>query len=363
MLGRTPKTTCLASAIIVLLGAGLRAQAQQTATPKLYRLAIPDKKWALQLTLPIVDSYPTSHAALPLGSFVPISETLSENGHYVLMAMQIRTKPDELPFLTVTLSPLAEAQTAVDLRSMVLKKFVRSPTNIKLSERNEIPVARYTTENPPVITATVGPTPIRTQVGPKSFHSLEAYLVKDDVWTRLNFTAASLEKSDEEQFYSLLDSMTFVDVSKPSTSLDYYQLGRVQYLQAKYVQAAETFGMALKLERQQKTLDVRSWRDLIAKTAQTEATRGRMDVAVQVLQYGISEEPANIGFLMNLARVYASMKDTERTIATLRTTFGQIRQAGNKKDDLPDLSRDPAFSEMMKDKTFREAVKAMKKSP
>jgi len=85
------------------------------------------------------------------------------------------------------------------------------------------------------------------------------------------------------------------------------------------------------------------------------------------LEYGVSKDPTNTTFLMQLARIYASLHEMNRTLATLEKAFYYLKQEKvvfekqtSGQMTLPDLNRDPFFKDFMKDKKFRDAVKAMK---
>ena len=170
----------------------------------------------------------------------------------------------------------------------------------------------------------------------------------------------------------LIDSARFVDVSNPSTSFDYYSIGRTFSAKKDYRRAAENFMSAVKLEKNYQQLDLRHWHDLIMESAEAQVALSDLSAAAEILEYGVTRQPSNTTFLMQLARTYAALGDTPKTLANLKSTFSYMKREKEifEKTDfagvmhtmsLPDLTKDPAFKEMMKDKAFRDAVKAIRK--
>ena len=333
---------------------------------------MPEKQWALELVLPTIDVSYKSPSSLPTSSFVRPVENLTRNRVALLFAMQVRKDRANPGNLVVRVMPGVEGLTAEDFRSFTLKKLTNQPREIKTSQHDQFLVATYRTQNQPLKTV-IGTTVTENYLGPRFTRHLEAYFVRGDVCATVTLTAAAFEREDEEQFYSLLDSVQFVDVSSPNNSFDYYHVGRLWHFQHEHARALEALGTAVRLELSARALDATLWRNLVTMGAESATAIGRLNKAVEFLQLGVRAEPTNTTLLMDLARTYAMLRDTANTIATLSTMFPLMKQekevfqktkfpgVASHSMSLPDISRDPAFKEMMKDKSFRDAVKDLKK--
>jgi hypothetical protein len=91
------------------------------------------------------------------------------------------------------------------------------------------------------------------------------------------------------------------------------------------------------------------------------------------LENGLSQDPTDTDLLLRVARTYAMQGEKDKTLRVLERCFAYLKQAKitfekearalgvSGQMSLPDLNDYPAFKELMKDKAFRDAVKAMSK--
>lgn len=370
-LWRRMKAAGLCATIVAACGAATAVNSQPTATPTKYRLSVPEKKWALELVLPTTEITYNSRSSWPIPSFVSAADTLTRNRDALLFAMQIRKDRANPGHLTVRVMPGAAGLTAEAFRSYSLQKLAKEAHDIKASQQGQVLVATYKKQNQPLMTV-LGTSVVEHYLGPRFTRHLEAYFVREDVCATVTLAAAGFEREDEAQFYSLLDSVNFVDVSRPSNSFDYYHVGRLWHFQQEHPRALEALETAVRLELTARTLDAKLWRNLATIGAESATAIGRLNKAVEFLQLGVRAEPTNTTLLMQLARTHAALGDQAKTLATLETTFRLMKQekqifektafrgTTSHTMSLPDLNRDPAFKEMMKDKAFREAVKSFK---
>ncbi|HEX5704644.1 MAG TPA: tetratricopeptide repeat protein [Pyrinomonadaceae bacterium] len=366
------KAAGLCATILAACGAATTVICQSIATPTKYRLSVPEKNWALELVLPTIDVSYKSPPNLPTPSFVRPVESLTRNRIALLFAVQVRKDRANPGHLFVRVMPGVEGMSADDLRSFTLKKLTHQPRDLKTSQHDQFLVASYKTQNQPLKTV-IGTTVTENYLGPRFTRHLEAYFVRGDVSATVTLTATAFEREDEEQFYSLLHSVQFVDVATPNNSFDYYHVGRSWHFQQEHARALEALETVVRLELAARTLDATLWRNLVTMGAESATALGRLNKAVEFLQLGVHAEPTNTELLMDLARTYARLGDTGKTLATLRTLFPLMKQekevfentkfpgVASSSMSLPDISRDPAFKELMKDKSFREAVKDLKK--
>lgn len=339
-------------------------QAQQSPTLIHYRLSVAERKWAVDLNLPTVYLAWGRQPNLPKFSFIEPVEGSDTSGGAKLSTIPVLSKTRKLTEVFVMVLPASQTITADELRTRVLKK--SGAKSIKSWDYNQVPVAAYMTDSPLAELRAKSATP--AYLGPELQRNLEAYFVKDDIWASVLLVSDSLGAEEEKVFYSLVDSLNFVNVSNPSSSFDYYDVGRSFIAVKNYARAADAFGVALRLERRKQDLDPRHWRDLIMKAAEAYQAMMNSSAAAEALQYGVSKDPANTTLLMLLARTYATQRQIDKTLATLAKCFSYMKQekilfekqTGGTMS-FPDLGDDPAFKELMRHKSFRDAVKALKK--
>ena len=356
--------------IVWLLSSSFNAYGQQPALLR-YRLSVAERKWALELEIPTVTMPTAKRTRTTEFAFIDPTESFTKDGNAaVLSAIQPDKNGNELQHLRIIVEPASQSLAPEDFRAFALKKLEKDVRSIKYWDRNHIPMARYTTDSE--VDRLYAESGVSMPEIRLTSRNLEAYLVQNDVWARIRFTANSISEEQERLFYLLIDSARFVDVSNPSTSFDYYSIGRTFSAKKDYRRAAENFISAVKLEKIKQQLGTLHWRDLIMESAEAHVALSDLSAAAEVLEYGVTREPTNTTFLMQLARTYAALRDTQKTLATLKSAFFYMKQEKEifEKTDLPgvmhsmslpDLTKDPAFKEMMKDKAFRDAVKAMTK--
>ena len=357
--------------VLFWLGFALNALGQQAAKQPIYRLSLPDKNWALEVPLGAfygidvkTDISNVNLSLSPLAWFTGPVEQLSDDGReYLLIAFQKTRTKSSAAFarLAIRLRPASAGGGSLEARDLALKDLARKnyikSSSLKTWEHGQIPIARYTTIRAyDAGNYYTGPMP-RVDSGPRN---VEAYFVKDDVWITLTLTASPFDATEEELFYSLIDSVMFVDTSSPSSSFDYYQKGRVLFMNKEYFKATQALGAALALEQHQRQLDTAFWRDLVGKLADAYGAIVNRVQAREVLEYGINNDPTYPVFHMGMARLYASQGDVDGTLAALEKAAFNLKH-GQPPKSLPDLNYDPAFARFMKIEKFRNALKAMKK--
>jgi tetratricopeptide (TPR) repeat protein len=376
--------------VLLILSWASSAVAQQAPKPTLYRLSLPGKDWAVDVPLLTADVPSIRRKREQLrdqsGNLPPIFSTPVESlkdGGYSFWTIPIfgKVPTSTLPEFVIHLNPLNSGMEAAALREFDLQTLAGKSRldrrSVKNSEHNQIPIARYTLTGAGIHNAGQIPLPNgqqpETETGLQQllnahYRRLSAYLVKDNVGIIFTLTAETLNADEEKNFYAVVDSAKFVDTSAPANSFDYYQKSRVVFMNNDYEKALELLVPALRLEKQRQELEPQSWRDLIAKISEACAKTSHRDAATSVIEYGISNDPSNTFFRMTLARLYAVSGDVDKTLAALDAAFAvmkreiiALKKVSIGEMSLPDLSQDPAFKEMMKSETFRNAVKAMRK--
>ncbi|HEX7958234.1 MAG TPA: tetratricopeptide repeat protein, partial [Pyrinomonadaceae bacterium] len=344
----------------------------------LFRVGLPWKDWAFDIRLsefgvPVEKPDPTRENLLAVVlsmSYGPL-EYFADDGREYRLRVFRRSQKNERSgtSLSVEMKPVTPVVGAAEFRAAELKRLERSTDwsssvrfivrrgSVKTWEYNDVPVARYATAYEHDSAVYQGGTD--TRVGGSTQH-LAAFYVKDGVGVTVTLSAASLKEPEEALFRSLLDSVRPVDTSTPSSSFDHYHKGRLLFLQKDYCAAAAALGQALTLERLQRQLDPKSWRDLVSKLTDAHAANGDRARAKEVLDYALAQEPDNPLFHMALARYHATLGETDSALAALGKAFGYMKRE-NPRAPLPDLKFDAVFNRYMKDEKFVKAVKALRK--
>jgi tetratricopeptide (TPR) repeat protein len=357
-------TTCL---LVLLLAAAQTVAARQADAPTLYRLSLPERDWALDVTIPrpaVAPGGAALAADIPRLAAVP-SEYLSETGRtYILtfwpdISQKNRKK---FAFLEVTLMPAQAPGGAKECRAYLLKQLSKSGgtvTGLKTWEYKLFAVSRYKFGFD-LLGGGSFIFPKSIEVNPADLRTAEAYLVKDDVWVTLRLVMSDLGERGESYFISLLESVRFSDTSAPSSSFDYYHKGRLLFLRKDYRGAVASLATALGMERRERRLDAASWRTLAGNLIDSYGATGDLARAKEVMDYATQSDPTNPVFQMALARYYAKLGDLDKVIAHLEKAtpvpWGDGRLPGPY-----DPERDPAFAQFRRDERFRSAAKALRK--
>lgn len=359
------KARVTTSVLALLLAAAQTAAARQAGAGTPHRLALPDRGWAFDITLPPAGSPADQRGA---GRDAPSVvgdrlESLSEDGREYRLSLFLdfgkSRRISDFRTLTVTLSPAKTAGGAEAFRDYVLKsKFKEGHLDgVKTAEYGQIPVARYRVvlEPPPW---PYPDTPVELFSG--ASRAAQAFIVKDDVWLSVILSGPEYAERDEKLFHSLLDSLRPADTTAPATSFDLYHKGRVLYLSKDYRRASEALAAALELERRERRLDRAAWRALVINLVDAYAAAREIARAKEILDFGIAEDPANPAFHLALAHYHAMHDDLDGVIASLEKAYLN-RERGPRAAPPPDPGINPAFERYWKNERFRKAVKAMKK--
>lgn len=333
------------TALALVLLAGANAAARQAGDVRgAQRLGLPSVEWALDVTFPV-----------PL----TVTDSVNPDGRSrTFFALIKQEKPKQLLMLTIRLSPsLIRVDDPVRLREFALKRLKYVKGEPERSERGRAAVARF--RFTPELSLWGPPPPY----GPPPYvfpsRAVSAYLAHEGSAVEVMLWGASLTAGDEAVFFSILDSLKFVDTSAPATSYDFFHKARAFYLQGDFKQAAEYYERALELERHGRRLDAPTLRSLVLESSGAYGATGRAEMSKGTLAFGISQEPDYAWFHYSLARVHAGLGDLDGTLASLTKAFASKSSLGENAR-LPKPSDDPAFAAFRKDERFRKAVREMK---
>jgi tetratricopeptide (TPR) repeat protein len=358
-------------AIVFVLLCCAPAHSQGAVVSRAYRLSIPDQKWALEVTLPTVPNLVKNQKKTEQPyAFHPATEYFEPESGFSLFTGITKDSPFDSSFTFLDIRVKAAPKLSPEeFRTLSLKNILASRSlkqnSLKTLDYNSIPIARYS-----MLRAIDGVNGSYNLLGvyvptdqmSSSARHLAAFFIKDGIGATVTFSSKDFNAEREKLFYSVLDSIKFVDISQPTTSSDYFLLGKLCYLQRNYEKAVEPLAGALVLERKQRLLEPALWEDMVLDLATSLLRTGRSAAAFNALEYGIKTEPSVWEFHAALARLYASAGDADRCLASLKTTFSLLKEQHQPKLFWPDPGSENAFKTLMKDARFKEAVKTLTKN-
>lgn len=275
--------------------------------------------------------------------------------------------------LLIRLEPLPAGVGAEAWRASAAEFYAKSKhvskADIKLAAYGQTPLLKYKFNvGSPMVGAYFGylggtsAFPVPFLGLPGSVRVLEAFVVREGTAITFRFTSPEIKEKDEQFFYSVLDTVKFFDASSPSSSYDYLMLGRDLYNRKEHGRAVAALDKGLALERRKRELTQTQWRDLVMTLANALGGADRAELARDVLEYGVAEEPTFPYFHHGLSRLHAYFGDLDRTLAELEKTY-QNMPKGPKTFvvGIPDPSEDPAYRKFAGDQRFSEGVKTLKK--
>lgn len=301
-------------------------------------------------------------------------ESIGENGYVTFFTgLHDKKRPRHVLLLSIDLKMAKSPGDAFAFREAVRKRLSKHLGNgvvsIKLLEHNSIPVLRYSADllaqfrNDGFLGQLPGG-PLGYPADGQSFRTLEAYFVNDETWISARLTCPDIDKKDEDFFYSLINSIRFVDTSKAVNSFDYYHKGKPLYAQGKLKEAIDPFATAFALEQQAPSLDAIHFRQLIRELADAYGSQGRAADYKRVLEYGLVREPSYYLFHLGVARYFGSQGDLDNTLIALGKAFENHTKPSNSIEQSLSLLHpltDPAFARFKNNERFLKAVKEMQK--
>ncbi|HEX7313649.1 MAG TPA: hypothetical protein VF297_06995 [Pyrinomonadaceae bacterium] len=279
-------------------------------------------------------------------------------------------------YLRIRMEPVAATVTAEALRAGAAEHYPKSQHvskgSIKQYEYKQTPMLRFKFTGPlPQEGMFLGylgggysafPTFYSVPGMNASYPVLEAYMVRDGTGVLFRYAAPKLDEKDEQFFHAIIDSVRFFDATGASSSYDFFALGRDLYKRRDYGPAVTALDKALALERRQRALPQAQWRDLVMTFANALGAAGHADLALNVLEIGVAEEPTYPYFHHGLSRLYAHLRDVDRTLSELEKTYQLLpKEKKGFGGGIPDPLEDPAYRRFAGDQKFSDGVKALKK--
>jgi tetratricopeptide (TPR) repeat protein len=257
------------------------------------------------------------------------------------------------------MEPATAAGSATEFRNFTANKLRKNEWiySLKTFEHKQTPGIKYAMASLGFALNNLYPAPPDTSM---PMNIMEAFFVRDDASITLSALLGRLTKEDEEWFYAVLDSVKFTDASNPSSSFDYYARGKSLIRQQQRKEAAAFLDTALRLEQEQRQLDIEHWRTLIGHLVNLHSAEGDTARVKELLDYGVTNDPASPIFHLGLARYYASLGEVDASIASLEKAYLH-RKNDARSAAWRDPMSDPSFEPFKKNEKFRKAVKAMKK--
>jgi hypothetical protein len=159
--------------------------AAQELTNHTHRLSLPEKNWALEVSLP--DFSVSRNAVSPDGQAGRLDASVESKGF----------------MLTIMLATALQAGTSKELRELGANALKQSPVEkdgFKLSEYKEFPMLEYLVKEFRGV-----------RLNQKHYN---AYIARDGVWIDIHLSKINFSSGDEKRFFEILDSVKIVD-AKP----------------------------------------------------------------------------------------------------------------------------------------------------
>jgi tetratricopeptide (TPR) repeat protein len=299
-----------------------------------HALSLPGKDWSLELSLPNFAVRETETS--PDGRARRFYASNERDGYH----------------FSVAISPAAREGDGKVLRALALDGLSQSPfkmDDLKQSEYREMPTVEY------LVKEFRG-----QQVNQKHFN---AYISRDGAWIDIHLSKMLFKEGDEKMFYSILDSVRFVEgaksaavaVSSPAL-MEQLGEGSRYFMQGDFKKAIAPYREALELEKKSPQLDKNLWRVLIDNLGMSYGITGDLKSARETFEYGLSKDPTYPMFHYNMACTYAEMDDLDNAIASLKKAFA-YKQNMIPGEEMPDPSNDDSFKRFSKNEKFRAALK------
>lgn len=365
---------CLLAAAALLQACALPARAQARPVETHHRLFIPwtNEAFDVELSGLLMNLIDNSEEARARAAAAGVSEPRVRE--YAGMFSWGKGVPfSKFGLLRIRVEPLPKGVGAEAVRAFAAEQLAKSrhlmKGDIKEAAYKQTPMLKFRlTGSPPVGWTYHGsgggaaafPMPFLGM--PDSLRVVEAFVVRDGAAVTFRYVSSEIKEKDEQFFYSILDSVKFIDVSSPTSSYDYFMLGRDLYNRKEHAAAAAALGKGLALERRKRELTQTQWRDLVMTLANALGAADDVKRAREVLEYGAAEEPTFPYFHHGLSRLHAHLGDLDGTLAELEKTYQNMPKEQKSFGRWPpDPSEDPAYRKFAGDRRFDEGVKALKK--
>lgn len=371
-----------AAALLQACAPAARGQAQvKVPAETQHRLFMPWANLALDVELPglimgpvDMTEDPQAKTSAPAGNQSNGVGPERRAREFFIMFAPTKGGPPKFFGLRIRMEPAPDGAAAAALRDAAAAHYAKaknvSRESVKQDEYKQTPLLRYKLSDGGGLFIGYGAGynslgaayPSAAFGLPSSFRVLEAFAAHDGAAVTLRLMSSEIKEKEEQLFYAILDSLRFVDTSRPSSSYDYFTLGRELFRRKEYVASAAALVRALALERQKRELTQARWREMVLYLANALGAAKEYDRSRDVLEYGAADDPTYANFHYGLSRLYSYAGDLDRALAALERTY-QNMPKGKYADDrwLVDPLEDVAFLKFADDPKFRDAVKALKK--
>jgi tetratricopeptide (TPR) repeat protein len=202
--------------------------------------------------------------------------------------------------------------------------------------------------------------------------NIHAYVGGRDLCAEIHLSKVAFKPQDQKLFEDLLASVKLLPDALPSAgqqiqaqpqdhdSSFYFGEGSKFYLQENYSEAANSYGKALDLEKQKRTLSKDYFRVLVDNLGMSYGISGNLPQAKATFEYGLTQDPEYPMFFYNLACTYGEMDKVDDALAQLRLAYKYKANmiAG---ETLPDPLKDDSFRHFAGNEEFVKAVREMQK--
>jgi len=157
----------------------------------------------------------------------------------------------------------------------------------------------------------------------------------------------------------VLAASVTVAFTQGKTSLQYAAEGSKYYLEGEFTKAIPPYQKAVDLEKKERKLAKPFWLAVVDNLGMAYGITGDIKKSMEVLEYGIKEEPTYPMFYHNMACGYGELDDEDNAIKYLRPAF-KYKANMIEGERFPNPETDSSFKRLMQRETFRKALAEMK---
>jgi tetratricopeptide (TPR) repeat protein len=140
--------------------------------------------------------------------------------------------------------------------------------------------------------------------------------------------------------------------------MEYAAEGSQHYLNGDFKKAIPPYQKAVDLEKKERKLEKNLWRAVVDNLGMSYGITGDIKKSMDVLNYGIEQDPTYPMFYYNVACGYGELGDEDNAIKFLRSAF-KYRSNMIEGERFPDPMTDSSFAKFRDSEKFKRAIAEM----
>jgi len=198
--------------------------------------------------------------------------------------------------------------------------------------------------------------------------NVHAYLGGHDLCAEVHLSKVSFVPGDQKLFDEVLATLRLLpeDVALEGQSREdrdryfYFVEASLSFKRQNYAEAARRYQKLFDLEKQRQTLSRSYFRVLMDNMGMSYGISGNLAKAVEIFEYGLTQDPEYPMYYYNLACAYGEMGKMDESLGQLRLAY-KYKSNVIPGESLPDPLKDDSFRMFVKDKKFLDALREMQR--